>query len=207
MTKKEIIAALMAANSELDEKELKKMKVDELAAMLPQGDDKVPEDVKDVEPETEAPVEEKKVEEFITFCGSPFDPAQSSDCFLECQNATPEQYERCVEHFKANPPVKAATKAKADKAKATNKRGKNRWGHLVNSQAELIDRALIEAPGPVTLDKIAEFAEAKKPRTRHHLMHLRNDWKVALYITPEKGIFLGERFPDMVNNEGVVEFT
>lgn len=204
MKKSEMIEKLMELDKSLVEKDLNKLKIAGLEDMLKKrqensaavSEDKAGEDVQPKEEEVEPP--------FVTFCGMPFDPAQSSDCFQECRNATPEQYTRCVEHFKAQAQKQGATK-KAGKMK-TNRSGKNRWGHLVNSQAELIDRALMEAPGPITLEKIAEFAAARKPRTRHHLLHLISAWQVKLYINAEKQIFLGEKFPDLVGTEGVVEF-
>lgn len=197
MTKKEIIDKL-AAEGKGSKTELRKKSVEELKAMIevePVSEDKAG--------DTPSPQKEEtpKEEVFHTFCGSPFDPSHNSDCHVECQQATPEHYNRCVEHFKA----KAVAPKKA-KSTRKGKRGSNRWGHLIDSQAEMIDRALLTAEGPMKLEAIAEFASARKPRTRHHLMHLINEWKVDLRIDGEKGIFLAEKFEDLCDAEGVTEF-
>ena len=156
----------------------------------------------------EEKVEEKKEEvKFETFCGSPFDPAQGSDCFMECRVSLAEQYNRCLEHFKKTVTESGSVK-KARKASGTGskKKGSNHWNHLIGSQAELIDRALEEAEGPITLEKIAEFAGAKVPRTRHHIKHLQNDFKVEIRITKERGLFIADRFLDLIYIDGTVDF-
>jgi hypothetical protein len=153
---------------------------------------------------TEEPKEEVKPEPetpFVTFCGCSFDPALGSDCYLECREATPEQYTRCVDHFK----VVITEKPKRSPAARGGKKGKNVWGHLNGSQAELIDQCLLTAVAPISLMDIAAFANAAIGRTRHHIRHLQNDWKVKVHTADGK-LFLGEKFPDLVTEttEGFV---
>ena len=149
--------------------------------------------------------EPEKVEEtapFVAFCGESFDCKANSECFTICKADNPEEFAKCEAHFKA-------TAVPAEKAKSGKpKRGKNVYGHLIGSQAGLIDDALTLAEGPVTIEEIAEFAGAKKPRTRHHIKHLQNDWKVIVKITPEKKLFLGTltRFKELSVTEGIVDF-
>jgi hypothetical protein len=201
MTKDKMIEAIMAADKGYKKTGLKSMKVGEVKAIyenLPNlensADDKGADtQAADNTPEPEAP--------FQSFCGFDFDPAHGSDCHTECQNATPEQYQRCVDHYQAT------AKPKSGRASATGtpKKGKNKWGHLNNSQAELIDRCLLEEE-PTNIAGIAEFAKARKPRTRHHLLHLKKDWNVKLSITEGGQVILDERFPDIAALENTVEF-
>ena len=64
----------------------------------------------------------------------------------------------------------------------------------------MIDRALINADGPVTLNEIAKAANARPPRTRHHILHLINDLDVLIKQNAE-GIFLEEKFPETKGKE------
>ncbi len=139
--------------------------------------------------------EEKKEEEgvkiFESMCGFAFEPSQKGDCYEECRLDNPEAYEACKKHFSEKPAaVKKTVRV------STSGRGKNKWGHLINSQAELIDRTLIDAEGPITIAEIAKAVEAKAPRTRHHVLHLIKDWKVDIRQNAT-GIFIAEKFPKL----------
>lgn len=204
MTKDKMIEAIMAANKGYKKAGLKSMKVSEVKAIydvlpnLLEGDNSADDKGTDEQaaentPEPEAP--------FQSYCGFDFDPAHGSDCHTECKEATPEQYERCLKHYKETAQPKSSKASKT----GTPRKGKNRWGHLNNSQAELIDRCLLQEE-PTNIAGIAEFAGARKPRTRHHLLHLKKDWNVALSITEGGQIILDERFPDIAALENTVEF-
>lgn len=142
---------------------------------------------------------EEKVEIFASMCGFEFDPSQSSDCYGECRLDNPESYSACLKNYEVKPVVtKKKTKV------SSGGRGKNIYGHLIGSQADLIDRALLDADGPLTINDIAKKADAKAPRTRHHVLHLIKDWHVDIRQNAT-GIFIAEKFPKLTG-KGSKEF-
>ena len=133
--------------------------------------------------------EEKEV--FESLCGFDFDPSKKSDCFLECQKDNPESFKACLAHFSEKPIEKKKT------APSKEKRGKNEFGHLIGCQGDLIDRALLDAENPIKLSAIAEIANARTPRTRHHILHLKNDIGIDIREN-EDGLFIGTKFKELV---------
>lgn len=186
MNKPDTIKEIMALGDNRSKSKLSEEKIEDLRVLL-------------VDLQKKAQEAKAKTEEFITFCGMPFDPSHNSDCFLECKEETTEQYSRCLEHFKTAP-------TSAPKPKRTAKRGKNSWGHLVGSQAELIDRTLTDATGPLTIDQIAEAANARVPRTKNHIQHLQSAWSVDVRKTFKGLIFLASKFEDLAKDETVTPF-
>lgn len=131
---------------------------------------------------------EEKVE-FTPFCGvhDVFDPSETSECVTLCKEDNPDAFEACRKHEESKP-----APAKKKKA-ATGGRGKTVWGHVVGTQAGLIDVCLHEAVAPKTLEEIADFSGGRVPRVLHHLKHLVTDVKIGVVFTDsDKKIFWSE---------------
>jgi hypothetical protein len=131
---------------------------------------------------------EEKVE-FTPFCDvhDVFDPSETSECVTLCKEDNPDAFEACRKHEESKP-----APAKKKKA-ATGGRGKTVWGHVVGTQAGLIDVCLHEAVAPKTLEEIADFSGGRVPRVLHHLKHLVTDVKIGVVFTDsDKKIFWSE---------------
>jgi len=132
-------------------------------------------------------VEEKTEElpksQFISMCGSEYDPKKSGSCAKQCSKDFPEAFKACSENFAAKASVGTTTKTKKTKAPTTG--GKTVWNHVASSQAGLIDECIIGGK-QMTLAEIAEFAKAKEARTLNHLQHLVADWQITILTDKRK---------------------
>ena len=176
---KEINAFGAALLGEITQEELLTFNVGQLKALKLEIEKEVAESAapQAEEKEGDAGSESK----FISMCGSEFDPKKSGSCAKDCSKDFPEAYKACSENFK----VKPEAKGKAKKAKAPVGGGKTRWNHVANSQAGKIDEVIITGE-PKSLKEIAEFANAKEPRTLAHMQHLVADWGIEILYTTRK---------------------
>ncbi len=134
---------------------------------------------------------------FTPLCGIPnaFDPNEKSECCTVCKPDNPEAFAECSEFFKTNPPTK--TKSVSARGPA---RGLSFWGHIKGTQAGLIDDALIYATEPLTLEKIAEMAGAKIPRTLDHLKWVQSD-RMAMFCKGGNVLFTKDKKIVFTGNE------
>jgi len=131
----------------------------------------------------EGKLEELPKSQFISMCGSEYDPKKSGSCAKQCNKDFPEAFKACSENFAAKASVGTTTKTKKTKAPATG--GKTIWNHVASSQAGLIDECIIGGK-QMTLAEIAAYAKAKEPRTLNHIQHLVADWKITILTDKRK---------------------
>jgi len=205
ITKKDMMSAILKDSDQYTKAKLRKMNIDDVRSIyneyFPQQQDSLespPEEIT-VEPEKTVAkdvivkeTEEKTAEDFIPFCTIPdvFDPSPNSECVTLCLKDNPEEFEKCQKHFDSKP-KKAAKK----RATTSGSRGvKSKWGHVLNSQAGKIDTAISEAKEPLSLEEIAEFAEARLPRTLAHIKYLSTNHDVRINFTKDRLIYWEELF-------------
>lgn len=201
MTKAELIEKLIRL-SKKSKATLTKMKKAELESLLNELESEEPEEEPDntgaenkgsteVIP-TEDDQEEWKEVKFLSFCGFPFDPNEKSECWTMCKKDSPDEFQKCLTHFKETPAPTPKKKARKKTAGA----GKNRFGRRIGSQASLIEKALDEEE-PMTIKELAEYADCTVGRVRRHFRRLIYTEQVAkVLISPDDKVFFLSRFPD-----------
>ena len=172
---------------EIPQNELEAFKVGQLKALYKDMADELAETEKPAPvPSTDVKDGDKKTTDFLSMCGSDFNPKKTGECYKQCAADFPEAFKTCSEHY-------ATLETVGSKRKSSNKHtaGKTEWGHTNGKQGGLIDDFFFN--GNVgTMKEVCDFCEGKESRVMHHMKHLVAD----------KGVVLQYKFRKVTEGEG-----